>query len=143
MFTAETLATHLHAAGIVTFDPDGDTGNTYIHLVPDRPDVAVTVSDLGGEHDPAVGEATTTLQVRARGSRGEQTAPRNLLNEVAVRIAADGYSGPAQWAPGTPYEARVIYAKPTMPGTIGWDDNGRPEASMRVTVRWVTPEPNL
>lgn len=141
MFTAETLATFLHTAGIGTFTAATGEGNIFVALVPDRPDVAITVTDLGGEYDPAVKEAVTVFQIRARGPRGEQTAPRDLLNTAAKQITSAGYGPPTVWATGTPYAAKVIYAEAGIPGSIGWDDNGRPEASMRVSVRWA--EPNL
>lgn len=134
---SETLAYDADAAGLLTYDTEGGTGNTFVELVPDAPDFAVSIITFGGQYDLPASEAITEYQVRVRGAAGDALPAQQVAAALANRWRTVGYQAPQTWAAGTDAEARVIYAQPSIPYLLGWDENGRPEWVFRIKVRHV------
>lgn len=135
MITAETLAIDAHEANLATYDTEGADGNVFVELVPDTPDLAVSIVSFGGTHDFAVGETVTEFQVRVRGEAGNPMAAQQLALGLGHHWRTNGFGAPSVWAEGTDAEATVIYAQPTVPYLMGWDENGRPEFVFRIRIR--------
>jgi len=75
---ARALAKHLHAEGLVVYEPFGAGGNCFIQHLPDSPDEAVMIISTGGN---PLGAATTygwdepTLQLMIRGAPDDPETP--------------------------------------------------------------------
>lgn len=135
--TAETVAWQIHDAEIagVDFEPEGVNGSIFLNLVPALPDVAVTVTELGGDFIQWCGEGVSEFQIRVRGLEGDQDSASSVARAIVVHLRTDGYGPVRTWAEGETAECRVVYATPSMPYLIGWDETGRPEFGVRLTVR--------
>lgn len=129
------LARHLEALGLLEYDPDGITGDTFIGTMPSRPDAAVALTIYGGpESDSKLGWDEPSVQVRVRGGPD----PRVSFNRcAAIRSELHGL-GPVTLPDGT--FLQLCIANQSAPGPIGADDNGRHEhvCNFRAEVRSVT-----
>jgi hypothetical protein len=94
---AEGIAQYLTARGLLTYDPDGVTGDTFIDTMPPQPDQAVALTLYGsGEPDPLAEDDQVSLQVRIRGtedprlSRRRSQAIYSVLHGAAGLVLPDG-----------------------------------------------------
>jgi hypothetical protein len=64
------VARHLMSRGLLTYDPTGRSGDTFIESLPSTPDVCVvlTIYDDGTETDSQIGHDDVPVQVRVRGT---------------------------------------------------------------------------
>ncbi|MDT3395592.1 minor capsid protein [Streptomyces sp. B1866] len=115
------LARWLDAAGLLTYDPTGRTGDTFIEAMPPVPDAAVSLALYDGPPPEARdGADTPRLQVRVRGgpdpraSRARCTALYRALHGLAGVVLPDG-----SWL--------VLAAARGTPAPLGPDSNGRHE----------------
>jgi hypothetical protein len=80
------LARHLVAVGLVDYDPDGVTGNTFMEAMPPTPDEAIVLTLYGGpQPDSRLPYDPPNLQVRVRGTsdpRISRTLANALYNEL-------------------------------------------------------------
>lgn len=91
------IAQHLAALDLVTYDPDGVTGDCFIEIEPAQPDDCVTLTLYGGpEIDSLLPYDTPSLQVRTRAgadprvSRTRAQAIYEELNGLGPLTLADG-----------------------------------------------------
>lgn len=129
------IAQHLEAQGLLSYDPDGITGDTFIETTPSRPDAAITLTVYGGpESDSRLGWDEVSLQVRTRGG----TDPRpSRAKCAAIRDHLHGL-GPVT-LPGGVF-LQLALAIQAAPSYMGQDSNGRHEhvCNFRVQVRNVS-----
>jgi hypothetical protein len=129
------IARHLEARGLLSYDPDGVTGDTFIETMPSRPDAAVALTLYGGpESDSKLGWDEVSLQVRTRGG----TDPRpSRVKCTAIRDELHGL-GPITLPDGTLLQLAI--AIQATPAYMGQDDSGRHEhvCNYRLDVRNVT-----
>lgn len=91
------LARHLAAVDLLTYDPTGTSGDTFIEIEPAAPDEAVTLTLYGGpEVDSKLPYDTPSLQVRTRAgadprvSRARAQAIYEELNGLGPVTLPDG-----------------------------------------------------
>lgn len=91
------FARYLQAAGLLTYDPDGITGDTFIEVMPATPDECVVLTLYGGpQPDSKLGYDSPNLQVRVRGtsdpriSRQRAMALYSTLHGLGPIILPDG-----------------------------------------------------
>ncbi|RMB83648.1 minor capsid protein [Streptomyces shenzhenensis] len=103
------LARYLAGLDLLTYDPDGITGDTFIETMPPAPDQAVALTLYDGTPPQARDEADTPrLQVRVRGtadprvSRARCTALYRALHGIAGVELPDGTHLTLAVARGTP-----------------------------------------
>ncbi|MFI9203333.1 minor capsid protein [Streptomyces sp. NPDC053048] len=115
------LARHLAAVGLLTYDPTGRSGDTFIEAMPPQPDLAVCLA----LYDAGTPEARDDveqrrLQVRTRGT----TDPRvSRTRAEALYRALHGQAG-LELPDGT---WLVLAAARGTPAPLGPDSNGRHE----------------
>lgn len=130
------VAQHLTARGIVTYDPDSTTGNTFLESMPSRPGIAVvlTVYDAAIESDSKLGYDEPRLQVRVRG--GPDPSVSRLLCK-AIRDELHGL-GPVTLPDGTLLILSI--ALQAAPASMGVNANGEHEhiCNFRQEIRDVT-----
>jgi hypothetical protein len=139
MLTA-AVAKYLDTLGLVTFDAEGVTGDTFVDSMPSSPDEAVSISATGGQptnsHD---GYDMPVIQVRVRGAKHDPRPPY-----LRARAIYEGLVGlhAVTLDEGGPDEVRVIrtIALQSDPAPIGVDDNDRHEfvTNFAFTVRALT-----
>lgn len=112
---------HLADADLVTYDPDGVTGDAFSDVMPAAPDEAVALAPYGGPTaDSKLPYDTPNLQVRTRAgadprvARARAWAIYNELNGLGSRTLPDG-----TWL--------VLCAANQTPQTLGQDALGRTE----------------
>jgi hypothetical protein len=116
------IARHLEGRGLLSYDPDGVTGNTFIETMPSRPDEAITLTLYGGpESDSKLGWDEVSLQVRTRGGQDPRTSRSKC---TAIRDELHGL-GPVTLPDGTLLQLAV--AIQAAPAYMGQDGNGRHE----------------
>lgn len=115
------LLQHLAAAELVTYDPDGVTGDAFSDIMPAAPDECVALTPYGGtEPDSKLPYDEPSLQVRTRGgadprvARARAWAIYNELNGLASLTLPDG-----TWL--------VLCTANQTPQTLGQDTLGRTE----------------
>lgn len=115
------LLRHLAAAALVTYDPDGITGDAFSDIMPPAPDEAVALTPYGGpEPDSKLPYDEPSLQVRTRAgadprvARARAWAIYNELNGLASTALPDG-----TWL--------VLCTANQTPQTMGQDTLGRTE----------------
>ncbi|MFD9600200.1 minor capsid protein [Streptomyces sp. NPDC059970] len=115
------LARHLAAAGLLTYDPTGKSGDTFVEAMPPQPDLAVSLALYDAGAPEARDDAEQRrLQVRARGtadprvSRARAEALYRALHGVAGVELPDG-----TWL--------TLAAARGTPAPLGPDSNGRHE----------------
>lgn len=129
------IAQHLEAQGLLSYDPDGVTGDTFIETTPSRPDAAITLTVYGGaESDSKLGWDQVSLQIRTRGG----TDPRpSRAKCAAIRDELHGL-GPLTLPNGVHLQMAV--AIQAAPSYMGQDGSGRHEhvCNFRTLVRHVS-----
>jgi hypothetical protein len=129
------IARHLDGLGLLSYDPDGITGDTFIETMPSRPDEAVALTVYGGaESDSKLGWDEVSVQVRTRGG----TDPRPSRQKcAAIREELHGL-GPVTLPDGT--HLQLSLAIQAAPSYMGQDDSGRHEhvCNFRMEIRSVT-----
>lgn len=128
----DAVARHLHERGLVSFDPDGVTGDTFIETTPSRPDEAITLTVYGGpESDSRLGWDEVSLQVRTRGGPDPRTSRARC---AAIRDELHGL-GPLELPGGVFLQLAV--AIQAAPSYMGQDSTGRHEhvCNFRMDVR--------
>lgn len=114
------IARWLTAKGLVAYDPEGPTGDTFLWRMPPEPDQAVGLWLYDGPANTWNDSETPRLQVRVRGT----TDPTVAYNRVqAIYAALNGLAGVAL-ADGT---WLVLCAAVATPGPMGPDANSRHE----------------
>jgi hypothetical protein len=126
------IARHLEARGLLSYDPDGVTGDTFIETTPSRPDNAVTLTLYGGpESDSKLGWDEVSLQVRTRGGQDPRPSRQTC---AAIRDELHGL-GPVTLPDGT--FLQLALAIQAAPAYMGQDTSGRHEhvCNFRIEVR--------
>ncbi len=134
--TAETVAWQIDDGNIdgVEYDPDGANSTIFLNLVPALPDLCVTVSELGGNYLEWCNEGITEYQIRVRGLEADQHSASTITHEIVAHLRSTW--GPVTtWAAGETAECQVVACETSAPYLIGWDEQGRPEFGIRITVR--------
>lgn len=115
------LLQHLDTAGLLTYDPDGVTGDAFSDIMPAAPDEAVALALYGGAPvDSKLPYDEPSLQVRTRGGADPRVARTRAwaiygeLNGLARAALPDG-----TWL--------VLCTANQTPQTLGQDDLGRTE----------------
>lgn len=129
------LARYLDGLGLLEYDPEGVTGDTFIDTMPSSPDVAVALSCYGGpEADSKLGWDEPSVQVRVRGGPDPRVS-RDRCRDI--RSALHGL-GPLTLPDGT--FLQLCIAIQGAPATLGVDDTGRHEhvCNFRTEIRNVT-----
>lgn len=114
------IARYLHALGLITYDPDGITGDTFVGTMPPRPDraVALTLYDAGTTESRDDAEQAR-LQIRVRGGPDPRDSERRCRD---IRAALHGLAG-VELPDGT----WLVLATAPLPSPMGADANGRHE----------------
>ncbi|MGF0176717.1 minor capsid protein [Streptomyces sp. Marseille-Q5077] len=115
------VARLLAARGLVTYDPQGVTGDLFVEVMPPAPDAAVALWLYDGEApDTRNAYDTPRLQVRVRGGPDPRVSRRRCW---AIYSALHGLAGVAL-ADGT---WLVLAAARGTPAPMGPDSSGRHE----------------
>ncbi|WP_432026833.1 minor capsid protein [Streptomyces sp. 1222.5] len=115
------VAQLLAARGLVTYDPEGVTGDLFVEAMPPAPDTAVALWLYDGEApDTRNAYDTPRLQVRVRGGPDPRVSRRRAW---AIYSALHGLAG-VTLADGT---WLVLAAARGTPTPMGPDSNGRHE----------------
>ena len=130
----EGIALYLQSKGILTFDPNGVTGDTFIETMPDSPTNAVMLASFGGD-EPDIRHPydTRRFQVLVRG--GVDPRPAKARAQ-AIYDALQGLSG-VTLADGTYVVA--IGGVQSGPIRVGQDENNRHRFSLNFWVRLKAP----
>jgi hypothetical protein len=117
------LARHLSARGLLSYDPTGTTGDTFIESKPSAPDQAVVLGtyDDGSESDSKLGYDEPRVQVLVRGTTDPRISRQRC---AAIRDQLHGL-GPLALPDGT--ELILSVALQAAPASLGVDQNGRHE----------------
>ncbi|MEV7413567.1 minor capsid protein [Streptomyces althioticus] len=117
---ADGLARYLAARGLLTYDPTGTRGDTFIGTMPPAPDEAVALTLYGdGTTTDRDGADLDRLQIRVRGTAD----PRKSYDRcLALRDALHGLAG-VELPDGT----WLVLATAPRPSPMGTDANGRHE----------------
>lgn len=117
----EGIAQYLQTAGLLTWDPAGLVGDTFVDTMPAQPDEAVALTLYGSrEPDPVNDDDEVSLQVRCRGtrdprlSRHRSDAIYGQLHGLADTVLPDG-----TWL--------ILAIAQQTPSALGLDANGRHE----------------
>ncbi|MFI1191541.1 minor capsid protein [Streptomyces californicus] len=115
------VAQLLAARGLVTYDPDGTTGDLFIETMPPAPDAAVALWLYDGEApDTLNAYDRPRLQVRVRGGPDPRVSRRRCR---AIYSALHGLAG-VELPDGT---WLVLAAARATPAPMGPDSSGRHE----------------
>ncbi|MFJ1708574.1 minor capsid protein [Kitasatospora sp. NPDC088346] len=133
----DQLARYLQSAGLLTYDPTGTRGDTFIETMPQSPDRAVQLSLYGaGEPDALNGWDERALQVRVRGTADPRIS---RARAEAIYEALHGLAGIE--LPGGTW--LVLCVAQQTPSPIGIDATGRHEhtVNFRLDVEATTNRP--
>lgn len=127
----EGVAKYLQSKGILTFDPTGITGDTFIETMPDAPRDAVALMSTGGPEEPNIRYPfdTRSFQVLVRG--GVDPRPAKTRAE-AIYNALQGLTG-VTLDDGT-YVVGIGAIQPG-PIRVGQDQNNRHRFSLNFWAR--------
>jgi len=130
----EGIARYLHDKGIVTFDPNGISGDIFMETMPQQPRDAVALMSTGGD-EPLVRHPfdTRKFQVLVRG--GADPRPP-LARAEAIYDALQGLAGVT--LPDGTYVV-AIGAVQAGPIRLGPDENGRHMFSLNFWARVHAP----
>lgn len=129
------LARHLEGLGLLEYDPDGVTGDTFMESMPSSPDAAVVLTIYGGpEADSKLGYDEPSVQIRVRG--GPDPRP-SRVRATQIRAELHGL-GPVTLPDGT--ELLSCIAIQAAPALLQVDENRRFEhvINFRTEIRSVT-----
>ncbi|MEV0115539.1 minor capsid protein [Streptomyces sp. NPDC050844] len=132
----DALARHLAERGLLTYDPTGICGDTFIETMPPAPDEAVSLSLYGaGALDARNGWDVRSLQVRVRGT----TDPR--LSRRRAEAIYGALHGLARCElPGGIW--LVLAAAVATPAPLGVDQGGRHEHVTNYRLDLEVPTPH-
>ena len=124
---ARALAKYLDAAGLVTYDATGTTGNVLLERLPDAPDEALMVLSTGGN---PLGPAATygwdepTVQLMVRGAPDDPETPAAAAQALYDALQGLRY---VTLDPGGEDEVRlcVCSSLQTGPFNLGRDERDR------------------
>jgi len=124
---ARALAKYLDAAGLVTYDATGTTGNVFLERLPDAPDEALMVLSTGGN---PLGPAATygwdepTVQLMVRGAPDDPETPAAAAQALYDALQGLRY---VTLDPGGEDEVRlcVCSSLQTGPFNLGRDERDR------------------
>lgn len=132
------LARYLASQGLLTYNPDGAGGDTFIDLMPPSPDEVVVLGSYGlGEPDPLNADDESGLQVRCRGPLSGDPRP-SRARAMAVYSALHGLTDTAL-PDGTWLELSVAQQTPS---PMGQDALGRHEHVVNFRIHTVNPTAN-
>lgn len=128
------LAQHLAAQGLVTYDPDGSSGDVFFDLMPDQPDLAVVLTVYGGAPiDSKLPYDSPNIQVRTRSTASDRSTARTRV--WAIYGELNGL-GPCDLPDGS----RLILAVANQtPASLGQDDLGRIEYVVNFSLELYAP----
>ncbi|MEL3944498.1 minor capsid protein [Streptomyces sp. LNU-CPARS28] len=130
----DALARYLDEQGLLTYNPSGTSGDTFVETLPPAPDEAVGLwlYDAGAP-DARNGYDTRSVQVRVRGTTDPRISRRRieaiydaLHGLAAIQLPADG-----PWL--------VLAAARATPAPMGTDANGRHEHVLNLAVDVTNP----
>ena len=122
MMLVEAIARYLDGLSVLTFDPTGADGDTFLTVVPPTPEDIVVLSPTGGfAPDPLDATDQPSFQVRTRASRDPRDA---YERQLAIYDKLHGLTD-VTLADGTHLSGCL--AIQSDPVFIGLDENGRPE----------------
>ncbi|MBZ6258128.1 minor capsid protein [Streptomyces olivaceus] len=126
------IARYLDGLDLLTYDPTGVTGDTFVGTMPAKPDRAVSLTLYGPSTTEARDDADTArLQVRVRGDNDPRTSERRCL---ALRDALHGLAG-VELPDGT----WLVLATAPRPSPLGPDANGRHEHVTNAAIDYAAP----
>ncbi|MEU2179719.1 minor capsid protein [Streptomyces thermolilacinus] len=126
------VARYLDELGLLTYDPAGVAGDTFIETLPPEPAEAVGLWLYGaGEQDARNGYDTRSLQVRVRGTADPRTSRRRA---EALYGALHGLAGLE-----LPDGSWLVLAAAQAPAPIGTDASGRHEHTVNVRLDVANP----
>lgn len=126
------IARYLAALDLLTYDPTGTTGDTFVGTMPAGPDAAVSLTLFGAATPEARDDAdTASLQIRVRGTTDPRVSERRAL---ALRDALHGLAG-VELPDGT----WLVLATAPRPSPMGADANGRHEHVTTVALDIAAP----
>lgn len=120
------IAEYLDAKGLVNFDPEGITGDTFIDLMPDSPDEAVAIltgAARGG--DVKYGYDQPGVQIIVRGGRDPRPVKQKAQD---IYDELNGFTNGTFINGGTWVVS--CYAAQSGPVRLGLDENNRFEYSL-------------
>lgn len=132
----EEIALYLEAQGLLTYDPDGVTGDTFIDLMPDSPDEAVAIlTGVPREGDVKYGYDQPAVQIIVRGGSDPRAAKQRAQD---IYDELQGFSS-GTFVDGGTWIVSCIAAQ-SGPVRLGPDENGRHEFSLNfdLEVRYPT-----
>lgn len=126
MLLGEAIARYLETYGLVSFDPTGNGGDTFLDRMPAQPDEAVAITVYGGERpETRYGYDSPSLQLRVRSVRYDPR-PGRLRAE---RIYSQLQDLHGLVLPGGTWLLRCS-AVQSAPTPIGADENDRQEYTL-------------
>ncbi|MFD8546794.1 minor capsid protein [Streptomyces sp. NPDC059649] len=133
----DALARYLDEQSLLTYDPDGTAGDTFIETLPPEPAEAVGLwlYDAGAP-DARNGYDTRSVQVRVRGTADPRVSRRRC---EAIYGALHGLAG-IQLPGDGPW--LVLAAARATPAPMGTDANGRHEHVLNIAVDVTNPTPH-
>ncbi|UJV43808.1 minor capsid protein [Streptomyces sp. AMCC400023] len=128
------LARHLHLQNLLTYDPDGTSGDTFLDDMPSGPNsaVALTSYQAGAEPDSLLPYDEPRVQVRTRDL--DPTASRTRCKAIYDELHG---LGPVDLPDGT--RLILCVALQGGPTAIGKDANGRMEHVINFRAEHRTP----
>lgn len=127
------LARHLAALGLLTYDPTGTSGDTFIETMPPRPDAAVSLTLYDAGPPTARDDAADQrLQIRVRGGPDPRVSRRRAQ---AIYDALHGLTD-VQLGDGT---YLVLVTARGIPAPMGNDTTGRHEHAVNFDVATAGP----
>ncbi|MGW2130457.1 minor capsid protein [Streptomyces coelicoflavus] len=128
------IARYLDALDLITYDPTGTSGDTFVGTMPATPDRAVSLTLYGPSTTEARDDADTArLQIRVRGDADPRTSERRC---GALRDALHGLAG-VELPDGT----WLVLATAPRPSPMGKDANGRHEHVTNAALDYAAPTP--
>ncbi|WP_329422975.1 minor capsid protein [Streptomyces sp. NBC_01268] len=129
------IARYLAAEGLLTYDPAGVTGDTFVETMPPAPDRAVSLALYdAGPQQARDDDTDQRLQVRVRGGPDPRVS---RARAQAIYAALHGLTG-TQLPDGT---WAVLIAARGIPAPMGADSNGRHEHVTNYDVATAAPTP--
>ncbi|GHB98609.1 MULTISPECIES: minor capsid protein [Streptomyces rochei group] len=128
------IARYLASLDLLTYDPTGVTGDTFVGTMPAKPDRAVSLTLYGPATTDAPDDADVArMQIRVRGNDDPRTSERRCR---AIRDALHGLAGVE--LPGGTW---LVLATAPIPSPLGADANGRHEHVTNAAIDYAAPTP--
>jgi hypothetical protein len=128
------IARYLDSINLLTYDPTGTSGDTFVGTMPAKPDRAVSLTLYGSATTDAPDDADVArVQIRVRGDADPRTSERRCR---AIRDALHGLAG-VELPDGT----WLVLATAPIPSPMGVDANGRHEHVTTAAIDYAAPTP--